>query len=73
MNILNKWIIAAATNTTLNKKDENTTSSAPSENNALDIDLDITAQLNKLLAEQNEKLLMNSHSHELEDQILVHA
>lgn len=72
MNIFNKWIIAAATNTTLNKKDKNTTSSAPSENNALDIDLDITAQLNKLLEEQNKKQ-NNSRSHKQEDQVPAHA
>ncbi|SKA56461.1 hypothetical protein [Photobacterium toruni] len=71
MNIFNKWIIAAATNTTLNKKDNSTTSSAPSENNALDIDLDITTQLNKLLAEQKKQRANNSH--ELEDQSPIHA
>lgn len=72
MNIFNKWIIAAATNTTLNKKDDNTTSSAPSKNNALDIDLDITTQLNKLLAEQ-EKQRANNQSRDLEDQAPIHA
>ena len=51
MKIFNKWILAAATNAKLNKKAKDISG----KSNALDIDFDITTQLNKLLEEQKDR------------------